>query len=64
MIHPPYSPAFQAAVELIGQEPLPADAEARLAELETQIEPAEQEYFGDLWEAFLAAGGVVALNDD
>lgn len=64
MIHPPYSPAFQAAIELLRQDPLPPDAEARLVELESQIEPDEQAYFGDLWEAFLAAGGMVSANDD
>lgn len=49
------SPAFQQAVQLLGEQPLPADAEERLAALEAQIEPQEEEAFGDLWEAFLVA---------
>ena len=49
------SPAFRKAVELLGEIPLPADAEARLEALEGQIEPEEVEAFGDLWEAFEVA---------
>lgn len=49
------SPAFKEAQTLLGQDPLPADAEARLEALEKQIRPDEEEQFGDLWEAFIAA---------
>ncbi|WP_303909474.1 hypothetical protein [Thiohalomonas denitrificans] len=49
------SPAFQEAMNILAQQPLPADAEARLEELEKQIRPDEFEPFGDLWEAFEVA---------
>lgn len=49
------SVAFREAMILLGQEPLPDDAEARLEDLETKIRPDEFERFGDLWEAFTAA---------
>lgn len=51
------SEAFQQALNLLDQEPLPADTESRLADLERRIRPDEAELFGDLWEAFYAAGG-------
>ncbi|MGE0388453.1 MAG: hypothetical protein AB7Q97_27325 [Gammaproteobacteria bacterium] len=51
------SPAFDAAQALLRQAPLPADAEDQLAHLERQVRDDEREYFGDLWEAFIVAGG-------
>lgn len=53
------SPAFQEAMNILAQDPLPADAEARLEELEKQIRPEEVEAFGDLWEAFIVAQNVL-----
>ena len=50
-----HSKAFTEAMALLDQEPLPADAEARLVALESQIRPDEADQFGDLWEAFTAA---------
>ncbi len=58
-----YSTAFNEAKALLGQIPLPTDAEARLAALESQIRPEEADKFGDLWEAFYAAGGVDTLQE-
>lgn len=49
------SPAFAAAIELVGMDPLPADAEARMSALEKQIRDDEAARFGDLWEALIAA---------
>lgn len=49
------SVAFREAMRLLGQDPLPDDAESRLEQLELQIRTDEAERFGDLWEAFLAA---------
>lgn len=51
------SEAFRATFELLGEKPLPKDAYERLCILERQIDPSEADRFGDLWEAFLAAGG-------
>jgi hypothetical protein len=51
------SKALDDAMTLLGEEPLPADAFERLTALEAQADPGEAEYFGDLWEAFYAAGG-------
>lgn len=55
------SPALKQAIELLGQQPLPADAEARLEELEGQMGQGEEEMFGDLWEALLVAQGPEVL---
>lgn len=46
-----------AAMALLDQQPLPPDAAQRLAQLEELAGPGEAEAFGDLWEAFYAAGG-------
>lgn len=46
-----------AAMALLDQQPLPADAAERLARLEALAGPGEADEFGDLWEAFYAAGG-------
>jgi len=51
------SPAFEAAMAVLGQDPLPADAAKQLAALEGEVRPDERERFGDLWEAYYAAGG-------
>lgn len=56
------SEAFREAMTLLGQEPLPENAESRLQELETKIRPDEAERFGDLWEAFAAATPVKATE--
>ena len=53
-----YSPAFEEAMRLLGQDPLPEDAESRLEKLEKEIRPDEWERFGDLWEAFRAASDI------
>lgn len=50
--------ALDKALELLGSEPLPADAYQRLAAIEAEATAQERERFGDLWEAFYAAGGV------
>ena len=55
-----YSPQLLAAMNLLGQQPLPANAEAILASLESLAPPAESERWGDIWEAFTAAGGQFA----
>lgn len=49
------SPAFKTAMQLLGQDPLPADTETQLEALEKQIDPEEYERFGDLWAAFETA---------
>lgn len=61
-----YSKALLDAMEIVGQIPLPDDAGARLQALESQVTPKEQDMFGELWEAFLAAGGDESflLHDD
>lgn len=46
------SAAFQEAMKLLGEEPLPKDAEARLEALEKKILPEERELFGDIWEGY------------
>lgn len=53
----PLSPAIEAAISLLGQEPLPADAEQRLKELEKQVPPEEADMFADIWEGFVVANG-------
>ena len=49
------TPAFEEAMALLAQEPLPSDIEARLEALEKQVDPEERERFGDLWEALRAS---------
>lgn len=51
------SDAFQAALAILAQDPLPSDAGQQLAALEAEIEPEEADMFGALWEAYYAAGG-------
>lgn len=46
--------AFLKAQQLLGQDPLPADIEQQLEDLEKQIDKNERAYFGDLWEALEA----------
>lgn len=47
-----------AAMALLDQRPLPENAAQQLEQLERMAGPAEADEFGDLWEAFYAAGGV------
>jgi len=63
MIKPPYSPAFDAAWAILADGPLPVDAEQQLVELETQVTPEEMEYFGDVWEAYYAKGGLLTIDN-
>lgn len=51
------SKQLDQALALIGQDPLPADAYAQLEALDNAAPESEQGMFGDLWEAFYAAGG-------
>jgi len=44
-----------AAQDVLAQHPLPADARARLDALEAQA--PDDPRWGDLWEAYMAAGG-------
>ena len=50
------SQAFDQALQLLREDPLPSDAFARMEALEQAIDPAESDRFGDLWEALYAAG--------
>jgi hypothetical protein len=43
------------ALRLLGEEPLPPDAEDRLAALEAAAPRSEAEMFGELWEALIVA---------
>lgn len=52
-----YSAALQAAMAILGQEPLPADAEQQLADLEASAPAAERDLFADIWEGFMVASG-------
>lgn len=56
---PQYSNAFNAALELIGQEPLPANAKKQLEALEAQCTKEEKVLFGDLWSTFMLSTGPV-----
>jgi len=51
------SPQIEEAMAILGQDPLPADARARLEQLERETPPEEAALWGDLWEGFTAAGG-------
>lgn len=51
------APNLDRAFALLAQLPLPADAFARLLALDAAASADEGEYFGDMWEAFYAAGG-------
>jgi hypothetical protein len=50
------SQAFEQALALVRMDPLPTDAYAQMTALEDALDPAEEERFGDLWEALYAAG--------
>ncbi len=49
---------------LLGTDPLPADAYQQLVAIEAEATELERERFGDLWEAFIAAGGVEPQEAD
>lgn len=51
------STQLDQALDLLKQQPLPADAYARLDALDKAAPADEHDKFGDLWEAFYAAGG-------
>lgn len=55
------SPALEQAQKLLGQDPLPADIEAQLEQLQGQMAPGEEEMFGDLWEALEVSLGPADL---
>ncbi len=40
---------------ILGQEPLPPDAEARLAALEKRANKEERHLFADIWEGYFVA---------
>lgn len=48
---------LRQAREIIRANPIPADARQQLEKLERQATGEEREYFADIWEAFVAAGG-------
>lgn len=50
--------AIDKAMEMLRKDPLPDDAYDQMVTLEAEATEQEAEAFGDLWEAFYAAGGV------
>lgn len=52
------SEQLDGATALLAQDPLPADAFEQLDALDRAAPADETEQFGDLWEAFYAAGGI------
>ena len=45
------SPQLKQAIDLLGRDPLPADAEIQLEQLEAAAPAREAPMFADLWEA-------------
>lgn len=58
MNNPTDMAAFDAAFAILALDPLPADAESRLLEIEKGLSEADREYFGDVWESFHVVGGI------
>ncbi|MAK91790.1 MAG: hypothetical protein CMI13_11210 [Oleibacter sp.] len=50
------SKQLQDAMQLLKQDPLPADAEDQLLALEEKAPKEEARMFADLWSALMAAG--------
>lgn len=46
------SEALEKAMQIIGADPLPQDAEQQLERLQAQADKAEQRYFADIWSAY------------
>lgn len=63
MNNPTDMAAFDAAFAILAQEPLPADAEARLRDIERGLSESDRDYFGDVWESFHVVGGIPAGLD-
>ena len=51
------TPLIKQALAILGEDPLPADAGARLQALEAQASADELDYFEEIWEGFIVAGG-------
>lgn len=49
------SRVIEEAMAILGKEPLPADAEARLEALEKQAIKEERRMFADIWEGYFVA---------
>jgi hypothetical protein len=49
------SKTIRDAMAILGQEPLPPDAEARLAALEKRASKEERHLFADIWEGYFVA---------
>jgi len=58
------SQAFDQALQLLREDPLPPDAFTRMEALEQAIDPGEADRFGDLWEALYAAGAALPTDSD
>lgn len=56
-----YSPAFQEALEVIRQDPLPENAEQRLEELEKQVTKEEKVKFQDIWSTLFLKSDIPGL---
>jgi len=59
-----FSKPFQAAWDLLKEEPLSPDAAERLEELSKHVTAEEAKRFGDLWSAYYAAGGKLEPADE
>jgi len=64
MSGPENTAVFDEAFAILREEPLPADSQARLMELERRLSGKDLDYFGDVWEAWHAAGGMPVFDDD
>jgi len=55
---------IDAAMAIVGERPLADDAQSRLSALSAQIKSEEgKRQMGDLWEGFMAAGGILKFKD-
>lgn len=55
---------IDAALAVICTRPLPSDAQARLSAIGNQLATEESKnQMGDIWEGFIAAGGVLTHPD-
>lgn len=46
------SEALDKAIQIIGTDPMPKDAERQLEALQAQADKSEQRYFADIWSAY------------
>lgn len=56
------SPAFAKALSIIGQSPMPDDAEAQLQQLRKHIHPDERPMFADIMTSFRLVSGAQDQN--